>query len=90
MKPRLRTIGRKLADLRALLEGPPRPLIVTANVPEGASAAEADAILDEAQRAAEAADPYDGPRPVLRIALEGPEPTHVFDEPEEPAERTDP
>ena len=90
MKPRLRTIGRKLADLRALLEGPPRPLIVTANVAEGASPEEVTKALDEAQRQALEADPREGAFPLLRIALEGDEPFPIFDEPHDAAERSEP
>lgn len=71
-RSRVRSLARTLEAIRRRLH-PARILTVVARVPEHATDAEVDAILAAAQAEAEAADPYDGPRPVLRIALETPE-----------------
>ena len=83
-RSRVRSLGRTLEAIRRHLN-PAKALVVVRSVPEGASAAEVDAILDQAQRQALEADPREGAFPLLRIALEGDPTTHVI-EPEEPAE----
>ena len=94
-RARVRSLGRALEAIRRRLN-PARPLVVVASVPEHATDAEVDPILDAAQAEAEALDPYEGPhpRPVLRIALQTPdgwEPDRLpDDEPANPAESEKP
>lgn len=91
-RSRIRTATRALDRLKRYLAGSPAPLVVVATVPENATPDVVAGILDEAQAQAEAADLHDGPRPVLRVALQTPEgwepdllPHH--EEPDDPAER---
>ncbi len=87
-RARVRSLTRTLEAIRRRLH-PPRFLCVVRDVPEHATDAEVDAILDAAQVKAEAADPYEGPRPVLRVALRTPvgwSPDLLPDEPLEAAE----